>query len=321
MPGNSAVVHHCIVFQRPPDGTYLKGAGMLAGYVPGQITSELPDGYAYRIAAGAHLVFQMHYTPNGKCQEDLTRLGLVFAKATDVTHEVYVINGIDTEFEIPPGAANHQVVGDVDWFPKDGEILSLTPHMHVRGKSLAVTIHTKEGPSPLLRVPSYDFNWQHDYDLANPLPLQNVNKISFTATFDNSDANPNNPDPTQYVGWGDQTWEEMALTFLRVAEPLDRSERYDGRSKANEQNEVEQELKRKLALDFADKYIARFDDNGDQLLSPHEVPKAVRAFRFYSYDHDGDGYLTREEMAKNALERYEAAASAQSALSEGKRKL
>jgi peroxiredoxin len=321
IPGNSSVVHHCIVFQRPPDGSYLKGAGMLAGYVPGQITSELPDGYAYRIVAGAHLVFQMHYTPNGKPQEDLTQLGLVFAKPEEVTNEVYVINGIDTEFEIPPGVANHEVEAEVEWFPKDGEILSLTPHMHVRGKSLAVTLYTKDGPTPLLRVPSYDFNWQHDYDLATPIPLDNVNKISFKAVFDNSNANPSNPDPTQYVAWGDQTWEEMALTFLRVAEPLDPEERFADRKEVKAQNEAEQRIKWDLALDFADKYIARFDDNDDKLLSPQEVPKSVRAFRFHYYDQDGNRYLTRDEIAANALQRYEAASSAKSALSAGKRKL
>jgi len=148
----------------------------------------------------------MHYTPNGKPQQDLTQLGLVFAKPEEVTHEVYVINGIDTEFEIPPGAANHVVDAEVEWFPKDGVILAITPHMHVRGKRFQMSTHTDDGESPLLGVPAYDFNWQHDYDLATPLPLENVNKISFRATFDNSDSNLSNPDPSQYVTWGDQTW-------------------------------------------------------------------------------------------------------------------
>ena len=319
IPGNSSVVHHCIIFQRPPDGAYLKGAGMLAAYVPGQLSSDLPPGYAYRIAAGAHLVFQMHYTPTGKPQEDLTRLGLIFEKPENVTHEVFVINGIDTEFEIPPGAASHEVNAEVEWFPKNGEILSLTPHMHVRGKSLTVKIHKGQSKTPLLRVPSYDFNWQHDYDLATPLPLADVDRITFTAVFDNSEDNPSNPDPTQYVCWGDQTWEEMALTFLRVAEPLDQSTVAPSDSDHSTPDDFEHKVKWKLALEFADKYINQFDDNNDKLLSPHEVPKSVRAYRFHHYDHDGDGYLTRNEMAENALQRYEAALSAKSANSRGKR--
>ncbi len=321
IPGNRSVVHHCIVFQRPPDGSYLKGAGMLAGYVPGQLTAELPQGYAYRVTAGSHLVFQMHYTPTGKPEQDLTQLGLVFAKAEDVTHEVYVINGIDTEFEIPPGAADHEVDAEVDWFPKNGEILSLTPHMHVRGKSLTLTVHDDDGARPLLRVPAYDFNWQHNYDLAKPLPLKDINKITFKAVFDNSDNNPSNPDPSQYVVWGDQTWEEMALTFLRVAEPLDPSERLPDHTETKKQSELETQVKWKLACEFADKYIKRFDQNDDNLLSTREVPKSVRAFRFRRYDHDNDGYLTRDEMATNALSRYEQATSATSANSEGRTKL
>lgn len=321
IPGNSSVVHHCIVFQRPPDGSFLKGAGMLAGYVPGQMTAELPQGYAYRIVAGSHLVFQMHYTPTGKPEQDLTQLGLVFTTPQEVTHEVYVINGIDTEFEIPPFEANHEVNAEVEWFPSNGEILSLTPHMHVRGKSLTLTIHGKDGSRPLLRVPSYDFNWQHDYDLAKPLPLNDIDKITFQAVFDNSENNPSNPDPTAHVVWGDQTWEEMALTFLRVAEPLDPSLQSDDRMQVKQESKLRDQVKWDLAIEFADKYIQQFDQNGDNLLSTREVPKSVRAFRFRQYDHDGDGYLTRDEMADNALSRYEQATSAASSDLKGRTRL
>ncbi len=320
MPGNTSVVHHCIVFQRPPDGAYLKGVGIMSGYVPGQVTTALPEGYAYRVSAGAHLVFQMHYTPNGKPQQDLTRLGLVFAKPEQVTHEVYVINGINTEFEIPPGAANHIVDGEVNWFPTDGVLLAITPHMHVRGKRFELSARSSDRETTLLRVPAYDFNWQHDYDLATPLPLNDIDKLSFQATFDNSAANPFNPDPSEYVLWGDQTWEEMAVVFLRVAQPLDRAGKDINQLARPEENESRRTLKWKLALQFADKYIAQFDRNHDQLLSPHEVPQSVRAFRFHRYDHDNDGYLTRDEMAANALNRFQAASSAGPGDFDGRRK-
>jgi len=319
IPGNAAVVHHCIVFQRPPDGESLKGAGMFAAYIPGQISSELPDGYAYRIAAGAHLVFQMHYTPNGKPQNDLSQLGMVLADPEELTHEVYVINGINTEFEIPPHTPKHVVTGLFDWFPSDGMLLSITPHMHVRGKAFELFTHRDGKREAQLRVPAYDFNWQHDYDLAQPLPLGDVKKISFAATFDNSTSNPFNPNPDEYVTWGDQTWEEMAVVFLRVAEPIDRSEQSADPEKLAEQNDAHNEMQWNLALEFADKYINRFDGNDDGVLSPREVPKSVRAFRFHDFDRDGDGYLAREEMAANALDRYRQAAAAGAARTDGQR--
>jgi peroxiredoxin len=304
VPGNNRVVHHCIVFQRPPDGSYLKGAGMLAGYVPGQLSSDLPDGYAYRIVAGASLVFQMHYTPTGKPEEDQTQLGLIFADPDEVTHEVFVINGIDTEFEIPPHTANYPVSAAVDWFPQDGFILSITPHMHVRGKSLELFANSAGNETPLLRVPHYDFNWQHDYDLATPLPLDKVDKLWFRAIFDNSSDNPFNPNPEEYVMWGDQTWEEMALVFLRVAEPRKNHDEASETQSRQQSLAQQRQLQWTLALQFADDYIGRFDNNDDGVLSAHEVPKSVRAFRFQQYDRDDDGFLTRDEMANNALDRY-----------------
>jgi hypothetical protein len=65
----------------------------------------------------------------------------------------------------------------------------------------------------LLRVPRYDFNWQSHYRLREPLKLPAGTRIECTAHFDNSASNPNNPDPTQEVQWGDQTWEEMMIGF------------------------------------------------------------------------------------------------------------
>ena len=83
VPGNNAVVHHCIAFTRPPDGADISEFGMLAAYVPGQVDSELPAGYAQKLNAGTKIVLQMHYTPTGKPEQDLTRIGMVFADASE----------------------------------------------------------------------------------------------------------------------------------------------------------------------------------------------------------------------------------------------
>ncbi len=99
--------------------------------------------------------------------------------------------------------------------------------MHLRGKSFELTSVRKAQSSDetlerevLLRVPQYDFNWQHTYEFAEPIPFREIRSMELTAVFDNSKANPFNPNPNEYVVWGDQTWEEMSVAFLEVARPL-----------------------------------------------------------------------------------------------------
>ncbi len=92
--------------------------------------------------------------------------------------------------------------------------------MHLRGRSFQLTGKTSGGSEILLQVPTYDFNWQHSYELTDPLPLRDFSDLEFEATFDNSADNPTNPDPSEFVTWGDQTWQEMAVTFLSVARPV-----------------------------------------------------------------------------------------------------
>lgn len=145
-PGNRAVVHHCIAFIRPPDGQRVGRFGILAAYVPGQRPAWLPTGYARRLPAGSKIVFQMHYTPIGKVAEDISEIGLVFADADEVTHEVYAVGGIRQDFEIPPGAADFAVRGRVGRLPRHGTLLSVMPHMHLRGKSFRLFAERGQRP-------------------------------------------------------------------------------------------------------------------------------------------------------------------------------
>jgi hypothetical protein len=145
-----------------------------------------------------------------------------------ITHEVYAIGGIRQDFEIPPHASDHRVEGEVKRYPRNGELLSVMPHMHLRGKSFRLIAQRGSGEDSSeetwIDVPAYDFNWQHNYQFQKPPRLSDVTGLSFEARFDNSKENPFNPDPSETVTWGDQTWEEMAVVFLDVAEPLERSQ-------------------------------------------------------------------------------------------------
>ncbi|MCA9037370.1 MAG: redoxin domain-containing protein [Planctomycetaceae bacterium] len=310
IPGNRSVVHHAIVFIRPPDGSEFRGIGWLTAYVPGQRLVDMPPGFARRIPAGSKLVFQMHYTANGSPQEDLTKLAIQFCDASRVTHQLITLIGIDQEFEIPPRAANHKVTGKVRWMPKQGQLIAVAPHMHVRGKSFVLTAERNGIREPLLSVPEYDFNWQHNYVLQPPLPIEDLDGIHFEATFDNSAQNPFNPDPDEWVNWGDQTWEEMAVVFLEVAEPIaprasgsEEETRVTGterkpsmpESSGNEPEQRHEERVRK----FVDDFFARLDANNDGVVDRKEAPIALRN-QFWRFDPDGDQRATREELRELA---------------------
>ena len=150
----------------------------------------------------------------------MTRLGITFADEKDVSHEVYTTRGNrPAKFEIPPGKENHVVKGQVPYLPPHATLRSIMPHMHLRGKSFRCFTKQDGEEEVILDVPNYDFNWQHAYQLKNPIPLSNLDRLRFDVAFDNSSKNPVNPNPSEYVTWGDQTWEEMAVAFFEVSEP------------------------------------------------------------------------------------------------------
>ncbi|HMF15794.1 MAG TPA: redoxin domain-containing protein, partial [Gemmataceae bacterium] len=217
-PGNRAVVHHIIVYvakdrKRMSSAGDGLGAGFLVAYAPGDLGVGFPLGAAKKIPKGANLVFQMHYTPNGFEQSDRSSVGLIFAKKPP-EHEVRTRGIAQRFFVIPPGAKSHKVTSSTT-FTQDAMLWSLLPHMHLRGRSFSYQAVFPDGKTQiLLSVPQYDFNWQSNYRLEKPLHMPAGTKIECTATFDNSTGNANNPDPTRWVIWGDQTWEEMMIGFV-----------------------------------------------------------------------------------------------------------
>ncbi len=218
-PGAPSVVHHAIVFINMGEAypSPMPGA-LLVGAAPGETPLDLPDGFAKKIPAGAKLVFQMHYTANGKAQRDQTSVGLVFAKKPP-RHSVVTAPICNLKFfslldRIPAGADNYKIE-DEYIFRHDAHLLSLAPHMHLRGKDFLYEAIYPDGKKEiLLSVPHYDFYWQSIYYLAQPLAIPKGTKLHCVAHFDNSAKNPNNPDPTKNVYWGYQTWEEMMIGWF-----------------------------------------------------------------------------------------------------------
>jgi Copper type II ascorbate-dependent monooxygenase, C-terminal domain len=241
-PSSPAHVHHAVVYIRPPDSTWLRHApvgepftasmlrdpeerrqahettsDLLLVYAPGSAPDRWAEGMAKFVPAGSDLVFQMHYTTNGEAASDEASVGLVFAKSPP-KQRVVTLQLNNHALLIPPGAEDFRVEVQ-GTLPNDATLLSLFPHMHLRGKRFEYDIvHDDGSVETLLRV-NYHFHWQLSYKLAEPRLLKAGTKLRAVAWYDNSKNNPHNPDPDKLVTWGDQTSQEMMVGFFDVAIP------------------------------------------------------------------------------------------------------
>ena len=219
-PGNPSVVHHIIAFLMIPGQTDISLGKMLIGYAPGTSPLVFADGAAMKVPAGTQIIFEIHYTPNGTEQTDISSIGLKFVDASEVKNEVVGREAINSKFRIKPRHAAYPVEAS-ERFDEDITLLSLTPHMHLRGKSFRYEATFPDGTSEvLLDVPKYDFNWQLRYEFAEPRLIPAGTVVKCLAQFDNSTENLNNPDPSKEVGWGQQSWEEMMIGFFTGMKPV-----------------------------------------------------------------------------------------------------
>ncbi len=216
-PSAREVVHHVLVFVKPPDGKKKShGDAYLAAFVPGNNYVSYPPGYGKYLPAGSRLRFQIHYTPNGTATTDQVKVGLKFTQGP-AAHVVEVIPVAQPKLRIPAGAANHAESATTP-VPVAVELLGFMPHMHVRGKSFRYDITLPTGETQnLLNIPRYDFNWQIAYRYQNPPILPAGSKIKAIGWYDNSTGNPANPDATRTVTWGEQTTDEMMIGYVEYA--------------------------------------------------------------------------------------------------------
>ena len=247
-PGNRALVHHILVFQRAkadpsraqfarpnrehqPSGTRPgpRTAGrrpqrelgdmpsrLLATYAPGTNPQSAPAGTAFLLEPGSILEFQIHYTTNGTAGTDRSRIGFIFSKEPS-PREVRAQQFYNATLKLPAGAPDVSVSTDLE-FLQDATLWGIFPHTHLRGKRWQYMLELPSGERrQVLAVPRYDFNWQTYYLFSRPLDVPKGAKLVSTAWYDNSSANRSNPDPTKDVFWGDQTWEEMQYSGVLVS--------------------------------------------------------------------------------------------------------
>lgn len=216
---NAKVVHHIIVRVRYPEG-YQDAppeAYLFTTWVPGVEQREFPAGTGMFLPKGARFNFEMHYTTTGEAQSDQSELGLYLAQAP-AQRRLEVRASETREFELTPGDPDAQHFSHY-CFKRDAVIYDLSPHMHLRGSWFKFQLLHPDGRrETLLSVPQYDFNWQTSYRLAEPKRVPAGTWMLCTGGHDNSAKNPNNPDPTKRVRWGLQSWDEMFMGFMTVAD-------------------------------------------------------------------------------------------------------
>jgi hypothetical protein len=229
-PGTRSVVHHILAFVREP-GKQARpdaftpvvpkmpqqdqgGPGtLIAATAPGTNAMIYEPASALKIPAGSTILFQIHYTANGKAAADQSSVGMIFAKEPP-RREIHTSAFLNPLLKIPAGASSQPIDSAIE-FTADTHITALVPHTHLRGKSWEYRLIYPDGQSQVvLSVPKYDFNWQTWYVFATPLTAPKGSRLEATAHYDNSVNNKSNPDPKAEVRWGDQTWEEMQYTGI-----------------------------------------------------------------------------------------------------------
>jgi hypothetical protein len=252
MPGNRQIVHHVIIFA-DTTGTAAKldgqdgmpgyscfgGPGLpvdttnilqaldslsgMGGWAPGTRAHFLPDGIGTLLPGGARVVMQVHYHPNGVTGPDQSQIGLYFMRS-QIQKRLYHIPVVNMDFKVAPNTVQDvTAVFPPIPLPLSAKAINIFPHMHLLGRKIKADLIDISGKvTPMIYEDNWDFNWQGAYTYTDAIPIPNYSKVRVTCTFDNTAANPKNPnDPLVTVGWGERTTDEMCLAFVGVTLDVD----------------------------------------------------------------------------------------------------
>jgi hypothetical protein len=226
LPSNRKIVHHALFFtttQRGlPDEYSCFGtpgfvpSSSLGGWSPGNRRLQFPSGTAMKIPKGARIVLQLHFHPNGKIGTERSRLGLYLAPGPPQRHLVDV-GLISKAIDIPPGDRAYKV-RDHFTLPVDVHAVGIIPHAHYVCREVKGWATLPGGRRVwLLWIRDWDFDWQDRYWYREPVALPAGTRVDMEFTYDNSTANPRNPNsPPQRVTWGAGTSDEMAGLHVQV---------------------------------------------------------------------------------------------------------
>lgn len=232
-PSNPRIVHHINAFldmtgearkkdaaEPGPGYTSFSGPGIdmyedLSFWAAGHVPSHLPPGIGQRLPRQSDVVLQVHYHGTGKAETDRTRIGLYFSHEP-VKQALHWSTASNSEFQLPAGAPS--VAVKASWLiPTDVEALAVSPHMHLLGHDMRMTVTSPTGKTrDLIQIPEWDPAWQSCYYFQKPIPITRGSVVKVIAHYDNS-AHPRNPNhPPKLVTWGHDAHDEMCEGFIAV---------------------------------------------------------------------------------------------------------
>lgn len=239
LPGNKKLVHHANMLidrsgalrRRDQQDPEVGFAGMDVAiesesfepdshflfWKPGSVPQVEPDGMAWRLDPADALVINMHMQPSGKPETIQASVGLYFTDTPPSRFPMLVQLEHDGAIDIPAGKADFLVSDDFT-LPLDVDVLGVYPHAHYIGKDLQAYATLPDGTRKwLIWIKRWDLNWQAVYQYAKPVFLPKGTVVSMRYTYDNSAANPRNPNrPPKRVVSGDNSTDEMGHFWLQV---------------------------------------------------------------------------------------------------------
>jgi len=239
-PGNPKVVHHANIRldhttasrelddadpQPGYNGLVLRSAdypeGHFLGWTPGQVAPLLPPEVSWRLVPPADLVVEVHMQPSGREEAVQPSIGLYFGDRPPTKTPAILRLGRQN-IDIPAGDG-HYVVTDSYELPVDVEVEAVQPHAHYRARDVRGEATLPDGTVvPLIHIADWDFRWQHVYRFMKPFMLPKGTMLAMRYVYDNSSANPRNPQrPPARARWGQRSADEMGDLWIQV---LTRSE-------------------------------------------------------------------------------------------------
>jgi len=199
------------------------GAGLFMEWAVNKEGEIMRPNTGKLMLPGSKIRFDIHYSAGGEDITDDVELGIYFyPKGQEPKFRTMLalysgVTGGNQALDIQPNSIN--VGQNFHVMRKAGRVENFQPHMHLRGKAMMVEAILPNGTSQVLSyVPNFEFNWMNNYvyddDYAPLLPKGTILKI--TAWHDNTAAKKSNPDPTQWIGWGDRTVDEMAHAWINI---------------------------------------------------------------------------------------------------------
>jgi len=184
---------------------------------PASVLRFEPDDMSWRLDPETDLIVNLHLQPTGKEELVQAEIGIYFAAQPPTRFPMLVQLEHDGALRIPPGSKDF-VVSDELTLPVDAQAIAIYPHAHYLGKLVEAWATLPDGERRwLIRIADWDINWQAVYDYAKPVDLPKGTKIAMRIRYDNTAANPRNPNrPPKLVLTGNRSEDEMGHVWLQL---------------------------------------------------------------------------------------------------------